>query len=120
MRGRGVAGTSRRGGHPGARSTQGGKVRRATILTLVAALLLAVTAGVAVAKDIRGTNGPDILAGTNNADKISALSGKDEVRGLRGPDVLNGGTGPDLLQGNRGDDTIKGAPGDDTVIGNEN
>ena len=94
-------------------------MRRATILTLVAALLLAVTAGAAVAMDIRGTNGPDKLTGTNKADKINALSGKDEVNGLRGPDVLNGGFGPDLLHGARGDDNFSGAPGDDTVIGNQ-
>jgi Ca2+-binding RTX toxin-like protein len=93
-------------------------MRRATLLTLVAVLLVAMTASAALALNIRGTNGPDQLTGTSKADTINALGGKDEVRGLRGPDDINGGFGPDLLHGAQGNDEFSGAPGDDTVIGN--
>ena len=104
-------------------------MRRATILTLVAALLLAVTAGAAVARDFNGTSGDDVIRGTERADNISGNAGSDRLYGNGGGDTLlggfgndpalKGGEGNDNINGNLGNDRLYGGPGNDTLNGGQ-
>lgn len=73
----------------------------------------------AVARDISGTAGNDLLMGTPAADRIDALGGDDEVFGLADEDVLDGGDGNDELFGGDGDDTLAGGDGIDFLDGRE-
>lgn len=86
------------------------------VLTFAALALGALTTA-AVAKDITGTPGDDLIAGTPQADRIVALEGHDDVQGRGGDDVLDGGPGPDELFGGDGNDTADGGPGDDYLDG---
>ena len=67
---------------------------RLRALLIVATMLLGVVmlSGVALAKNITGTNGPDRLIGTPN---------KDQIYGLGGPDYLSGKPSADALYGGR-------------------
>src|SRR5262245_35956214 len=65
----------------------------------LAAATLGVTATVAFAATINGTNGSDILIGTNAADTINAQSGNDRVFGLGAGDVIAAGQGDDVVYG---------------------
>src|ERR671921_740735 len=73
---------------------QGGghKVRRTTLLmlALMAAVLVAAS-GVALAKNITGTENGQRIVGTKYADHINALGGDDVVLGYRGSDKIRGG-----------------------------
>jgi Ca2+-binding RTX toxin-like protein len=86
---------------------------------LLAALALGALTTSAVAKDITGTPGDDLLAGTPEADRIAGLAGHDDIQARDGDDVLDGGPGDDELFGGHGDDTIDGGPGDDYLDGRE-
>ena len=66
---------------------------------------LAIT-GVAQAKNIVGTGGPDRLIGTPKADMLKGKGGRDTLIGRRGPDRLFGGAGPDTLRPGPGRDEI--------------
>lgn len=93
-------------------------MRRATLLTMVAALMLALTAGVAVAKVIDGTKGNDKLVGTSRADTLNGFAGNDKLYGKGGNDTLKGYIGDDpVLRGAAGDDTILGGIGSDRSFG---
>jgi RTX calcium-binding nonapeptide repeat (4 copies) len=99
------------------------KIRTSTML--VAALVtVLVTAGAALAANITGTQGSDVLTGTladdhivakKGNDQVSALAGNDNVKGNKGNDVLNGDEGNDTLTGNKGADEINGGPGNDLI-----
>lgn len=111
-------------------------MRRATLLTIVMGLLLALTAGAALALTYNriecssdpctGTNRADLMIGTNKAelirsgpafDKILARGGNDSVHGQAGNDTMNGEDGNDTLKGSFGDDYIRGYNGSDTLYG---
>ncbi len=81
-------------------------MRKATMVAVMAAAFLVMAAGVAVAADFRGTDGPNTIIGTKNADRIDALAGDDN---------LFGGGGNDRLIGNRGDDDIYAGVAADAV-----
>lgn len=61
--------------------------------TLLSAVLLAALTTVALAKEIVGTPGDDLLNGTPGSDHIQGLGGHDEILGREGDDVLDGGDG---------------------------
>jgi Ca2+-binding RTX toxin-like protein len=96
-----------------------------TSTVLVAAMVAGLaTAGVALAANITGTQGSDVLTGTlfddhivakKGSDQVSALAGNDNVSGNKGGDVLNGDEGNDTLTGNKGADQINGGPGNDLI-----
>lgn len=92
-------------------------MRRATILTLAAALLSAMTAGVAVAKTITGTPKADRVVDTKAADTIKTYAGADTVYASDGGDFVQGG-GNDILKGGNGADKIFGSLGADEAFGN--
>lgn len=62
-----------------------------------AALMLALTAGVALAANIGGTNYSETIYGTNAADTIDGRGGHDLLVGQGGPDRVLGGSGDDYL-----------------------
>jgi hemolysin type calcium-binding protein len=90
-------------------------MKRATLLTVLAGLLIALTASVAVAKDIQGTAKSERLPGTDQADTINASGGDDTLFGKAGNDTLNGGWGNDRVYGAGGNDRMSGAGGNDLV-----
>jgi Ca2+-binding RTX toxin-like protein len=102
-------------------------MKRATLMAVVVGLLLALTAGVAVAREINGTSRSETLRGTSNADTISGRGGNDVIRGRAGNDELKGGDGKDRVYGMGGNDKVagdfgddpilRGGPGNDTVVG---
>ncbi|MEJ7841877.1 MAG: calcium-binding protein [Rubrobacter sp.] len=94
-------------------------MRRLTLLTVLVGIVLAVSAGVAVAKNINGDNGPDNLRGTSGPDRINGRGGADTINALGGADELLGGSGNDKVFGGKGADTATGGSGDDTVSGGE-
>jgi hypothetical protein len=103
-------------------------MKRATLLAVLMALTVALSAGVALAlNDIDcpnrsgnrclGTNGNDLMTGTKNADEISGRLGNDTIRGQQSGDRLGGDIGKDTLYGKVGGDNIKGGPGADYLDG---
>ncbi|HEV7322894.1 MAG TPA: cadherin-like domain-containing protein [Ensifer sp.] len=69
------------------------------------------------AKEIRGTEGNDVMLGTPQPDIIAALGGDDIVYGRESDDVILGGLGDDTLIGGAGDDTLYGEAGNDRLYG---
>ena len=93
-------------------------MRRATLLVLVAALLVALTAGVAMARTFDGTKKDDKLVGTNRADTLNGFAGDDKLYGKGGNDTLKGYIGNDFpMRGASGEDTILGGVGADRGYG---
>jgi Ca2+-binding RTX toxin-like protein len=99
-------------------------MRRATLLTAAVALMLVLASGIALAANIKGTDGNNFLRGTNSADNIGARGGNDEVRARAGADKVFGGTqrdtlygmeNGDLVVGGDGNDFLDGGTGDDTI-----
>ena len=90
------------------RPQEGGhKVRRTTLLMLaLMAATLVVASGVALAKNITGTEQGEKIVGTKLADHINALGGDDVVLGYAGPDKIRGGNDNDQQYGGRGNDVI--------------
>lgn len=84
---------------------------------LLTALALIALLPAALAKDITGTPGDDMLNATEEADRVDALGGHDEILGRDGDDVLDGGDGNDELFGGDGDDILDGGAGNDTLDG---
>jgi Ca2+-binding RTX toxin-like protein len=91
-------------------------MRRASVFLVAATLLLALSAGAALARSITGDGEPNVIVGTNTADFIDGRGG-DELYGLDGRDTLLGRDGNDTLSGGRGPDTLVGGPGDDLIFG---
>jgi Ca2+-binding RTX toxin-like protein len=92
----------------------GHTVRRITLLlmlALMAAALLVVASGVALAKNITGTEQGQRIVGTKFADHINALGGDDVVLGYRGADKIRGGDDNDQQYGGRGKDVIRSEGG---------
>jgi Ca2+-binding RTX toxin-like protein len=85
----------------------GNKVRRTALLLLaLTAAVLVVASGVALAKNITGTESGEKIVGTKYADHINALGGDDVVLGYRGADKIRGGNDNDQQYGGRGNDVI--------------
>jgi serralysin len=93
-------------------------MKRATLLTALVGLILALTASVAVAAVINGGGGNDVLAGTNQRDVIDGGAGNDRLYGKGGNDTLKGAIGSDILSGSTGaDELIGGLSGNDEAYG---
>ncbi|MBA3390764.1 MAG: hypothetical protein WKF28_05950 [Rubrobacteraceae bacterium] len=92
-------------------------VSKITVLAVLMAVLLSLTAGVAVAKTFNGTSGNDRLKGTDKADTMRGYAGNDQISGRRGSDFINAGPGNDLVFGDKGNDTIEGKTGRDELHG---
>jgi trimeric autotransporter adhesin len=104
------------------------QMRSAAIWALVAAVLLALTAGTAMALTIscpgevdfevcEGTNGDDTMNGTSSENHMNALAGNDTLNGFDGEDNLVGGPGNDALNGFDRDDYLRGDSGKDIFSG---
>jgi Ca2+-binding RTX toxin-like protein len=85
--------------------------------TSLFALAFAALTTAALAKEIVGTPGDDLLNGTAGSDHIQGRGGHDEILGREGDDVLDGGEGDDELFGGDGDDTAAGGEGNDQLDG---
>lgn len=88
---------------------------RPAIVVALGGLVLALLAGSASAKTIRGTPRNDTLRGTAAADVLYGGGGKDKLYGRAGNDRLLGGPGNDLLVGGAGVDTLSCGSGQDTA-----
>ncbi len=94
--------------------------RTAKIL-VVAALMMVLSAGVALASSplvITGTEAGEQIKGTKAAETIDGLGGSDEITDGLGRDLVYGGTGADDLIGYGGDtslDRFYGGRGNDIV-----
>ena len=95
--------------------------RKAILLLTSLAVMVVVSAGVALAAAIVGTNGPDTLVGTANGDKIAGAGANDTIRGQAGNDQLSGDTGADDVFGDADRDIVQAstAGGADTGNGGE-
>jgi Ca2+-binding RTX toxin-like protein len=109
-------------------------MRRTTTVTLVVAVLLALTAAAALAATIDPINCPNAdlqnsgynCEGTTDADTMNGTSGPDIMAGFAGSDTLNGNDGDDKIdalepEGDTvgGVDTVSGGPGNDTIGAND-
>jgi len=90
-------------------------MRRVVIIAVVAALMLAMTAGLAWAQGIVGTPNADTLFGSADPDQILALEGDDFVDGFPGDDKIVGNENKDNLLGAEDSDDVNGGDGNDTV-----
>ncbi len=86
------------------------------LLVLVGALLLALTAGDALADSSR-SRGTDALLGTAEGERLAGLGGGDVIKGLAGDDDLYGGEGRDVMLGGTGDDFIEAKDGEVDLVG---
>ena len=92
------------------------------LLSLTAALVLVLAAGVAFAvnkmclHNCRGTGESDRLVGSARDNTIHALDGSDRVLG-RGGDEIFGQEDNDRVKGSFGRNRVYGGPGDDLVRG---
>jgi hypothetical protein len=106
-------------------------MKKSALLSVTVALLLALTAGVAVARDFssEATNGDDVISGTESADFIPGKGGSDRLYGRGAGDTIKGGfgndpalkgaEGNDSINGNLGNDHLYGGPGNDTLNGGQ-
>jgi hypothetical protein len=112
------------------REREDNRMKRATLLAVLMALTVALSAGVALAlNDIDcpnrsgnqclGTNGNDLMTGTRNADDIGGRLGNDTIRGQQSGDRLGGDIGNDTVYGKVGGDNIQGGSGADYLDGGE-
>jgi Ca2+-binding RTX toxin-like protein len=93
-------------------------MRRALLLLVVAAAVLAVAAGAVSAAlvctgDCVGTREDDTITGTTNPDRIA---------GMEGNDIISGGAQGDEIYGDEGNDTIEDGTTDtdtDFIYGDE-
>ncbi|MCX7378009.1 MAG: hypothetical protein NTY94_14875 [Alphaproteobacteria bacterium] len=70
----------------------------------------------AVADEIRGQDGDDVLQGLGGDDRLYGGNGNDRLEGGRGEDLLVGGNGNDILDGGSGGDDMYGGRGDDLFV----
>jgi Ca2+-binding RTX toxin-like protein len=96
------------------KSEKGEVMRRAIMLVVTGALLLTLTAGVALAATYKcidgscpGTNERDVIAGDGSDQTFRLMEGNDVGIGKGGADLLLGDGGNDDLYGNRGDDVLR-------------
>ena len=96
-------------GAAGGGDEKGHGMRRTMTVLAVAALMMALSAGVATALEKIGGPGDDRLTGTNRADHLDGKGGDDSIAGLGGDDRM--------LVGGFGDDTVSGGAGEDVIVG---
>jgi Ca2+-binding RTX toxin-like protein len=90
---------------------------RLTAKVLVAvALMLAFSAGAALATSLTGTPERDVIEGAGRGDTISGLGGSDTLHGRGGRDTVRGGGGTDEVSGGVGTDAVYGNAGDDYLF----
>jgi Ca2+-binding RTX toxin-like protein len=100
-------------------------MRRTVKVLVVGALLLALTAGVALAALREGNDNPNDLVGTTGSNEVQGqdflfgFGADDDLRGKTGPDYAWGGSGPDTVIGGNGDDVLDGGNGEDTITTNK-
>ncbi len=91
----------------------------ATIFLALAALMVVLSAGVALAASpIVGTDSGEQIKGTRHSEEIRGLGGADEITDGFGTDIVYGGKGKDNLIGYGGDtsvDGFNGGAGGDTI-----
>jgi Ca2+-binding RTX toxin-like protein len=86
---------------------EGNAVRRtALLMLLLMAGVLLLASGVALAKNISGTEAGEKIVGTKFKDHINSLGGNDVVLGYAGADKIRGGNDNDKQYGGRGNDVI--------------
>lgn len=89
------------------------------ILT-VAAVMVALSAGAALALNLTGDNGPDRLVGTAENDTLRGRGGGDTLIGRGDSDRLFGGDGNDFINavdpGRADDDLVNCGAGFDRVL----
>jgi Ca2+-binding RTX toxin-like protein len=85
--------------------------RRAILLLTSLAVMVGVSAGLALGATIVGTNAANILQGTANPDKIAGAGGNDTISGLAGNDLLFGDSGSNTVNGGGGRDIVFGDAG---------
>jgi Ca2+-binding RTX toxin-like protein len=99
-------------------------MRKTILLSATMALAVLLASGVALAANVQGTGGDDVLYGTGSRDTIIpfggddtvyALADNDDVRHSFGNDTIYGGADDDTLRGGRGSDVIYGGPGRDLI-----
>jgi hypothetical protein len=94
-------------------------LRRTINVFLVGALLVALTAGVALAVIRIGDADPNNLVGTtgdnDGQDILLGFGSQDELTGRSATDYLGGGSGSDELWGGNGNDILDGGSGEDTI-----
>ena len=86
-------------------------MRRSILIFTMVAVMLALSAGAALAAVIQcqggfcdGTPNPDTMTGTNGEDRMHGGGGGDVMRAREGSDVLSGDSGNDTLDGGTGND----------------
>ena len=86
-------------------------------VALLAALILALSAGVALAATMVGTAGPDSISTgfTGENDQIFLLEGNDSVDPFDGNDEVYGNENNDNLQGAEDSDKVYGNTGKDQI-----
>ena len=92
-------------------------MRRMVMILAAGALLLTLTASIALAATRYGTGGNDVLTGTAYADQMHGYAGDDLMYGLQGDDLMYGGRGVDAVYGRDGDDNLYGRSGHDRLHG---
>ena len=80
--------------------------RTALLMLLLMAGVLLLASGVALAKNISGTEAGEKIVGTKFKDHINSLGGDDVVLGYAGADKIRGGNDNDKQYGGRGNDII--------------
>jgi len=96
-------------------------MRRSIGFLAVAFLMIALSAGAALAASplgITGTDAAEQIKGTRNSEEIHGLKGEAEITDGLGADTVYGGKGADNLIGCGGDaslDRFYGGAGDDTI-----
>ena len=90
---------------------------RGSYLLAVAAfaVLLALSADLSFAKNLRGTSKGESIVGTAGSDKITGMKGNDKLNGRGGKDSVSGGKGRDTVTGGAGRDRMLGGPGNDVI-----
>lgn len=86
------------------------------MVSIAAAVMVALFASVAVAASFTGTGGRDVIDGTFRAEVILGLGGGDTLNGRGGADIVKGGDGVDEVSGGVGADEAYGGAGDDYLI----
>ena len=86
------------------------------MVSIAAALMVALFASVAVAASFTGTEGRDVIDGTDREEVIWGLGGGDTLNGRGGKDIVRGGDGVDEVSGGSGADEAYGNAGDDYLI----
>jgi Ca2+-binding RTX toxin-like protein len=91
-------------------------MRRITAVAALAGALILSMSAIAMAEEIFGTAGDDVINGGNGPDVIRALAGDDLVHGGHSLDRIFGGAGNDSLWVDKGGNEFqRGGTGDDRL-----